>query len=190
MKVELETPRLLVRRFCLEDAESLMHMESHPDVLRYVGRKPLADVGAYRQRIELVLLPNEFQYLGCGSWAVIEKKSGRFVGGCSLRRADQSQFTGQMRYGPDDIEIGYGFCRSRWGRGYATELVKALVHRAFVPIGTRAVVACVMVENLASIRVLEKNGFKRTGKPVCLPDESELSVKYRLARSDYERLKP
>lgn len=182
MKVELETPRLIMRRFMAADAKCLMKMEAEPDVLRYVNRQPLPDLNAYQIRIEAVSLPNEFQSLGCGSWAVIEKADGQFVGACSLRKADQNQFTREMRYGPDDIEIGYAICKPKWGQGIATELVQALVMRAFVPIGTQSVVACVMLENLASIRVLEKNGFKRIGRPLQLPGESEWSVKYRLIR--------
>jgi hypothetical protein len=48
MKVVLEIERLLLRYFTEADAEFLLHMEMEPDVLRYVGRKPLADVDAYR----------------------------------------------------------------------------------------------------------------------------------------------
>ena len=48
MKVVLETERLLLRHFTENDADALFLMESEPDVLRYVARKPLADVDAFR----------------------------------------------------------------------------------------------------------------------------------------------
>ena len=57
MKIVLETERLLLRHFTEADADALLIMESDPDVLRYVGRKPLADVDAYRNKIKSMFLP-------------------------------------------------------------------------------------------------------------------------------------
>ena len=53
MKVVLETDRLLLRHFTESDANALLRMESEPDVLRYVGRKPLAD-GSWRSQPEFI----------------------------------------------------------------------------------------------------------------------------------------
>ena len=41
MLIVLETERLLLRRFTADDAEDLLRLESDPEVLRHVGRKPL-----------------------------------------------------------------------------------------------------------------------------------------------------
>ena len=57
MKVVLETERLLLRHFTEDDANALWYMESEPDVLRYAGRGPLADVDAYRNKIQFCLSP-------------------------------------------------------------------------------------------------------------------------------------
>ena len=76
MKVVLETERLLLRHFTEADAEAIFYMESEPDVLRYVGRKALADVDAYRKKITSSLLPYYGKPGGFGAWAIIEKASG------------------------------------------------------------------------------------------------------------------
>jgi ribosomal-protein-alanine N-acetyltransferase len=187
MTIVLETERLLLRQFREADARSLWLMEQDPEVMRFVGRKPLADVESYRLKIQSLHNPLD-SFVGFGSWAIVEKACRTFVGACSLRRGFDVRCARELDYRSDDTEIGYGLCRSVWGNGFATEIVGALIQRAFVMLNTACLVACVMVENLASIRVLEKSGFQRSGKPICLPGEAIESVKYSLFRADYEKL--
>jgi ribosomal-protein-alanine N-acetyltransferase len=59
------------------------------------------------------------------------------------------------------IEIGYGFGVT--GKGFATEAVRALVAHLLESASIVAVTATSAVSNLASQRVLEKNGFRQTG---------------------------
>jgi RimJ/RimL family protein N-acetyltransferase len=186
MKVVLETERLLLRHFTESDADALLQMESEPDVLRYVGRKPLADVDAYRNKIQSAFLPYYDKGGGYGAWAIIEKSSGEFVGGCSLRPARDADLAAAMDYGTDEVELGYGLRKPSWGRGYATELARALVRRALTEPGAASVVACVTVDNLASVRVLEKVGLRRVGEPICLPGEDAPSAKYALSRDQFD----
>lgn len=61
------------------------------------------------------------------------------------------------------VEIGYGMNAEVHGRGIATEAVGALVDHLLAQPGVRRVVASSAVGNTASRRVLEKNGFVRTG---------------------------
>ena len=84
MKVDLETERLLIRRLREEDAEALLIMERDPEVLRYVGRKPLAGVDDYRKKIQSTFLPYDEKPGGFGAWAVVEKVSGELIGVCTL----------------------------------------------------------------------------------------------------------
>ncbi|TMR29524.1 GNAT family N-acetyltransferase [Nonomuraea zeae] len=61
-----------------------------------------------------------------------------------------------------DLEIGYGIVASRQGRGYATEATRALTEFARTAPGVGTVSAGVELSNPASVRVLEKAGFRRT----------------------------
>jgi RimJ/RimL family protein N-acetyltransferase len=65
----------------------------------------------------------------------------------------------------DEVEIGYGVATSRQKRGHATSAVAALL-----PVlnarAVRVVNAETSVDNLASQRVLERNGFTRVGERV------------------------
>jgi RimJ/RimL family protein N-acetyltransferase len=60
-------------------------------------------------------------------------------------------------------EIGYWLGTPYWGRGYATEAVRAVIDHAFGALGHDALAAGVRVNNPASRRVLEKCGFQWTG---------------------------
>jgi RimJ/RimL family protein N-acetyltransferase len=187
MQWVLETERLQLRRFTEADAEALLHLESDPEVLRHVGRGPLADVEAYRQHIQSRLLPYYDRPEGFGGWAIIEKASGEFLGGCSLKPALDSRNAVEMGYGKDEVELGYGLRQLSWGRGYATELARALVRKAFTELGAVCLVASVMIANQGSIRVLEKAGLRPVGAPVYLPGEDEPSVKYALTREQFDQ---
>ncbi len=57
------------------------------------------------------------------------------------------------------VEVSYFFAPAWWGRGFATELVRASLAHAFGGIALREVSAFARPESAASIRVLEKAGF-------------------------------
>jgi RimJ/RimL family protein N-acetyltransferase len=185
MTIVLATGRLLLRRFTEDDADALLRLDSDPEVLRYAGRKPLADTDAYRRHIRSAFLPYYGGPGAHGVWAIVERASGEFVGGCSVKPALDARYAAGMGYGPNEVELGYGLRRSSWGRGYATELARALIRRAFGEPGARRVVASVAAANLASIRVLEKAGLRREPGVFWLPGEDEPSLRYALARDDW-----
>jgi RimJ/RimL family protein N-acetyltransferase len=64
-----------------------------------------------------------------------------------------------------EVEVGYGVAASRWGRGHASAALGALL-----PVlrsrGVRVVHAETSIENPASQRVLERNGFARVGERI------------------------
>ncbi|MEW6454028.1 MAG: GNAT family N-acetyltransferase [Pseudomonadota bacterium] len=74
------------------------------------------------------------------------------IGGCGFSQID--------RHPP---EIGYWLGVKYWGKGYATEAVRALIDHAFTDLDCEALQAAARVTNPASRRVLEKCGFQWTG---------------------------
>jgi [ribosomal protein S5]-alanine N-acetyltransferase len=70
-------------------------------------------------------------------------------------------------HGPPDgsgtVEVGYSIAPEYRGRGFAFEATRALIDRAFDRPGIRRIVAACLDDNLASIKVLEKLGMRRTG---------------------------
>ena len=86
--------------------------------------------------------------------AAIERTSGRYIGGVSLRPVHED---------PAVIDIGYAFAVDSHGRGYATEAVGVLVDEAFIRRGAERIFGNVFVGNVGSRRVREKLGFVHEG---------------------------
>jgi [ribosomal protein S5]-alanine N-acetyltransferase len=80
--------------------------------------------------------------------------------------------------GPPDedgmIEIGYSMLPAHQRSGFATEMVETLMQWAFAHPGVRCIEAETTVDNVASIRVLERTGFRRIDT-----DEDTGSLRYR-----------
>jgi len=143
----LETPRLLLREFNPADASSLLALNADPEVLRYTGDVPFADLTAAQSFVQGY---DQYARHGYGRWAAVAKTGGEFLGWCGLK------------YHPDTAEtdLGFRFLRTCWGQGYATEAAQACARYGLVELGLPYLIGRVMLENTASIRVLEKVGFK------------------------------
>jgi RimJ/RimL family protein N-acetyltransferase len=160
MHVFLETDRLVLRRFTEADAELLFELDSDPEVMRYAGRR-FETLEAYRHRLADRYLPYYARYPDRGAWAALEKPAREFIGWFILRPAMDYQFAKEAGWDrPSDVEVGYRLRRSAWGRGLATEGAKALVQLGLADPAVTCVVACALVTNVASCRVLEKAGLR------------------------------
>lgn len=118
------------------------------------------------------------------SLAAIERGSGEMIGACSLRPF-------RMRNVHHDVwDIGYLVAKGWHGRGYGTEMVRALVGVAFDERGAVRVFADAFVGNEASRRVLEKNGFVLEGvcrSAISKPDGRHDEWRMGLIREDWEK---
>jgi RimJ/RimL family protein N-acetyltransferase len=94
--------------------------------------------------------------------AAHDRASGAFIGWFAL-------FDDGLVDGVHTAEVGYRLCRSNWGKGYATEGVRALIEVAFGALGFDRARAETMAVNLASRRVVEKAGLRhiKTAFPNC-----------------------
>jgi RimJ/RimL family protein N-acetyltransferase len=151
MDVYLETERLLLRRFTPDDAGNLTELDSDPAVMRFLtGGEPTP-----RAAIEREILPRFLRsyghHDGYGYWAAIEKVTGDFIGWFAFHPHEDGP--------PDEIALGYRLRRSAWGKGYATEGSRALIHKGFAELGARRVTATTYQDNFASRRVMEKVGM-------------------------------
>jgi [ribosomal protein S5]-alanine N-acetyltransferase len=146
--VELTTERLQLRPFMLADREAIHAVYADPDVMRYVGH------GAHRSMAETVRALRVYADIlathGYSFLSVVERERGVVVGDAGL-----NPLGGR---GPD-VELGYTVARAAWGRGYATEVGRALVEHAFTVLGVPRVVAQVEPANAASRHVLDKLGM-------------------------------
>lgn len=183
MEVFLETERLVLRRFTMDDEELLMQLDNGPDVMLYIN------AGAPVPREEIVdeTLPAFLSYYdrfaGYGFWAAIEKQSGRFLGWFHFRPGDGA--------GPLEPELGYRLHRFAWNQGYATEGSRALIDKGFGEFGVERVYAETMAVHSGSWRVMEKAGMRHVRSfhadwPVRIPGDEHGDVEYAITRSEWE----
>jgi [ribosomal protein S5]-alanine N-acetyltransferase len=181
MREPLRTDRLILRDITEADAEWLFDLDSDPEVMRYIGPRPAPDAAGYRDRTRTVYVPMQ-SHLWHGVRVVLDGASGEFLGWVFIRPATASTSAGEIGWTrPDEVEVGYRYHRSAWGRGIATEAADPLVRIALADPATSAVVACARAGNAGSLRVLEKLGLERVGE-VLLPETSEPTVKLARGR--------
>ena len=145
--VVLETERLLLRNFTLDDVPALEAVIGDPAAMTWYAA-PFDHDGVIAW-IERNL--NRYQYEGHGLWAVVLKSSGEFIGdcGCVVQEVE----------GKKAIEIAYHVRRNLWGNGYATEAARACIDFAFNKLGAQRVISMIRPGNISSRRVAEKNGL-------------------------------
>jgi RimJ/RimL family protein N-acetyltransferase len=180
--VFLETERLRLRRFVLDDVDLILALDGDPEVMRYItGGKPTS-----REEIETDYLPAWLSYYerstGFGFWAAEEKSSGEFIGWFHFRSPPD--------HAPADVELGYRLRRSAWGKGYATEGSRALIDKGFQELGVERVFAMTMVVNKASRRVMEKAGLKfvrivHRDWPMYVEGDEHGETEYALTRDEW-----
>ncbi|NER06542.1 MAG: GNAT family N-acetyltransferase, partial [Okeania sp. SIO3C4] len=110
-------------------------------------------------------------------YAVTHGETGHLIGMCSV----------EMRARSNGLEVAYWIGRKWWGHGYATEASKAVVDLAFKVTGTDEIFATCRVNNVASRRVLLKQGFEFIGL-----DETDTAAsgrvrveRYRVTRANW-----
>lgn len=147
MKVVTETNRLLLRELEPADAEAFFGLNADPEVVKYTGDRPFESIDAARHFLENY---DQYEKFGYGRWAVILKETGEFIGWCGLK------YTPEL----EETDLGFRFFRRFWGRGYATEAAQACINFGFSHFKLKRIVGRAMAANIASVRVLEKTGFK------------------------------
>jgi len=93
---------------------------------------------------------------------------------------------------PEGADLGYWLGAPYWGRGYATEAVRAVIDHAFSELGHEVLLSGTRVTNPASRRVLEKCGFQWTGVGLCRIRALNSSTpvdRFRLERGIWASLK-
>ncbi len=143
----LETKRLLLRKFTLDDVAALELVIGDPVAMQWYPAP--FDRDGVRAWIEKNL--TRYRQDGHGLWAMVLRNSGELIGdcGCILQEVE----------GRQELEVGYHVRRDLWGNGYATEAARACMDYAFARLGAQRVISLIRPENINSRRVAEKNGL-------------------------------
>lgn len=150
-----EAPRLIFREFRDEDLLELAALLADPQVMRYSWQGP-HDLDSSRGVV--AEFQKTYRELGFGKWALSLRATGEFVGYCGLERCVIKDV--------NEIELGYRLKTRFWGQGLASEAAGAVLRHAFEIVRLPYVIAFLEPANVASVRVLEKSGFRRIAQAV------------------------
>lgn len=155
MGVFLETKRLTLKTQKYSDLDNLVALRSDPNVMQYIGDGIPHTKEKVQNFLSMAIAYQEKN--GIGFCMVFEKESESFVGQAGLFHIGYCDTQ-------SEIEIAYRLCKKFWGRGYATELVKALIEWGFHHLSVNKLIAAVNPENIASQKVLINAGLDYRGK--------------------------
>ncbi len=146
---DLNTDRLLLRRWRPEDREPFARMNADPRVMEFFPKLLTREESdAIADRVEA-----HFAEHGFGLWAVEIPGVTPFAGfiGLSIPRFE-AHFT-------PCIEIGWRLAAETWNQGYATEGARAALDFAFANLAVNEVVSYTVPTNVRSRRVMERIGM-------------------------------
>lgn len=177
MTLFLKTERLILQDTLQSDFDNLVALRADPDVMKYVGKgvQTKDDIQCFLS----VAIPYQKKH-GFGFCSVFEKESGDFIGQAGVFHVG---FNDEQ----PEIEVAYRLHKQYWGKGYGTELTRALIQWGFDHLPVAKLVAFVHPDNRASHRILQKCGMIALG---IVPSYYGDLPKYEIYRNDAIELVP
>lgn len=157
-----------------DDAADAFALNSDPDVLRYTGDEPFASVEEARQFLANY---DAYEKWGYGRLNCYRKDTGEYLGWCGLK------------YHPaeDETDLGYRLKKKFWNQGYATEASAFCLQYGFEKLCLPFIVARILKENSASVRVAEKLGMRFWKEH---DFHGQPGLYYRITKEDYFSHRP
>ncbi len=163
-----ETDHLSLRLMTDEDATFYLEMLTDPDFVANIADRGLKTVddalASLRERVFA-----SYEAHGFGMYLVTRKSDGEAIGMAGLVKRDFLDY----------VDLGYAFLPKGRGQGFATEAAQACVKYAREQFGIRRLAAITDPDNHASIRVLERLGFRGAGT-VQFPDDGDTCAYFLL----------
>jgi len=150
--VTLQTERLTLREFELEDAEVVYQLATDERINRFTCDDIVPSSVEETRRLIVDIYHRDYRRHRCGRLAMVERSSGRVIGFCGLKYLQDL----------GETDLGYRLLPEFWNRGLATEAARAVLKDGQQRLNIDAPVAFVLKPNLASRRVLEKLGWELT----------------------------
>ena len=148
----LETERLRLREHRTSDLPAMIAMWSDPEVTRFLNTSPLTPEDCWGRFLRY---RGHWCTLGYGYWAMEERSTGAFLGEAGFANY-QRQTEPQADTSP---EAGWVLARPYHGKGYATEIIEAILVWGREHFGTVPLRCIIHPDHAASLRVAAKAGF-------------------------------
>ncbi len=151
--VSLQTERLLLRRFVIEDAEAMYNNWASDDaVTKFLTWPTHAGVDVTRQVLESWIA--SYERADFYNWAMQLRQTGELIGNIAV---------GKYREDIAGAELGYCMGTRWWGQGLMPEAGRAVVRYLFDEVGCNRVAAVHAVGNPKSGRCMQKIGMRYEG---------------------------
>lgn len=144
----LETDRLLLRRFNVDDDQFILTLLNEPSFLRYIGDKKVRSLEDARQYILNGPMAS-YERHGFGLCLVELRESDTPIGMCGLLKREELP----------DPDIGFALLPDFWNKGFAFEAATTVLQDAHKRLSAERVLAITSLDNDASIKLLERLGF-------------------------------
>ncbi len=149
---QLETARLVLRRMQASDSNALFGILSDDEVTRYYDDATFTGVSQASDQIQA--WENGFTNRRCIRWGIARKEDDLVIGTCGY----YGIHSWHLR-----ASIGYELARPFWRQGIMAEALSAIIVLGFEEMNLNRIDAVVMPENTASVKLLEKLGFRNEG---------------------------
>ena len=145
----IKTERIYLKRFTEGDTDLLFQLDGDIDVMKYITLGIPRTIDEVIKKSMPRILKSYQEKSNFGIFAAYLNNLDEYIGWFQFEK--DKEFN-------DAIEIGWRLKKQHWGNGYATEVATALSEMG-LEMG-KTIVARAMIENLASIRVMEKAGLE------------------------------
>ncbi|MGG4452890.1 GNAT family N-acetyltransferase [Brevibacillus porteri] len=156
----LETDRLILRWQTAEDADFVLKLMNEPSWIQFIGDRGLRTTEDARNYI-LNGAVAMYESHGFGLYLVELKEGNAPIGLCGLIKRDSLE----------DVDIGFAFLPTYWGKGYANEAASAVLAHG-KEVGLKRIVAITNLDNTSSANLLKKIGLQDKGM-ITLPNATE-----------------
>ncbi len=178
----IDTSRISLRWISEDDVDAFYAIYSHPEVMRYWSSLPLTHRDQAAKQIGEI--HEGFESQAILKWGIARRSDNLLIGSITLFHLD---FTHRR------AEIGYALGRDYWRQGYMQEALTAVIAYAFGELGFHRIEADVDPRNDASIRTVQRLGFKREGylrERWQVGGEIQDALFFGLLRPDWDGLNP
>lgn len=149
----IETQRLILRRFKIEDADDMYNnWASDPEVTRYLTWPVHSSVEVTRSLLSEWV--SRYESGGYFNWVMEYKETGKAIGNISVVKLNENT---------EAADMGYCMSRDYWGQGLMPEALEAVMNYLFDVVGLNRIAACHDVNNPKSGRVMAKAGMRQEG---------------------------
>lgn len=167
---KIETNRFLLRKIGTEDIKEVFDIYSNSETLRYQNMEHMKELDEAEGYINFI--SNGYQNKIFIRWGITEKENNQVIGVIALHHIESEN---------RKMSIGYILNERFWKQGVMTEAVGAVINYILKEFNINRIEAEIHPENIASIRLCEKLGFKREGlKEECIFKDSKNTFEDRL----------